>query len=66
VAGPGEKPILDTKLPFDTPSSTTPMLLSPLWKGAERFVASVMSSILAVSRFRVRGAVDPHISGAKE
>ena len=67
VAGPGEKPILDTKLPFDTTFKHDPNAPQPTVerRGDVRGVGDVIDS--GRQQFsEVRGAVDPHISGARE
>ena len=67
AAGPSEKPILDTKLPFDTTLKHDPDAPQPTVErgGDARGVGDVIDSgRQQVSE--VRGAVDPHISGVKE
>ena len=67
IAGPGEKPILDTKLPFDATFKHDPDAPQPTVgrHGDVRGVGDVIDSgRQQVSE--VRGAVDPHISDAKE
>lgn len=67
VAGPGEKPILDTKLPFDTSLKHDPNAPQPtVERGGEvRAVGDVFDS--GRQQFSdVRGNVDPIISEAKE
>jgi len=66
-AGPGEKPILDAKLPFDTAFKHDPDAPQPTVerRGAVRGVGDVVDSGRQ-QLSEVRGAVDPHISGAKD
>ena len=65
--GPGEKPILDANLPFDTTLKHDPDAPQPTVerRGEVRGVGDVIDS--GRQQFsEVRGVVDPHISGAKE
>lgn len=67
VAGPGEKPVFDTKLPFDATFKHDPDAPQPtVERGGEvRGVGDVVDS--GRQQYSdVRGAVDPHISDAKE
>jgi hypothetical protein len=67
VAGPGEKPVFDTKLPFDTSFKHDPDAPQPTVerRGEVRGVGDVIDS--GRQQFSdVRGAVDPNISHAKE
>lgn len=67
AAGPGEKPILDTQLPFDASFKHDPDAPQPTVErhGDVRGVGDVMDS--GRQQFsEVRGAVDPRISGVKE
>ena len=67
VAGPGEKPIIDTKLPLGTTVKHDPDAPQPTVErhGDVRGVGDVIDS--GHQQYsEVRGAVDPHISGAKE
>lgn len=67
VAGPGEKPVLDAKLPFDTTLKHDPDAPQPTVerRGEVRGVGDVVNSGRQQAS-EVRGAVDPHISDAKE
>lgn len=67
VAGPGEKPVFDTRLPFDTTLKHDPDAPQPTVerRGEVRGVGDVIDS--GRQQFsEARGAVDPHISDAKE
>jgi len=67
AAGPGEKPIVEAKLPFDTAFKHDPDAPQPTVerRGEVRGAGDVIDS--GRQQFsEVRGAVDPHISGAKE
>jgi len=67
VAGPGEKPILDTKLPFDATFKHDPDAPQPTVerRGEVRGVGDVIDS--GRQQFTdVRGAVDPNISHVKD
>lgn len=66
-AGPGEKPVLEANLPFDTTVKHDPDVPQPTVerRGDVRGVGDVIDS--GRQQFSdVRGAVDPHISDAKE
>jgi len=65
--GPGEKPVLETKLPFDTALKHDPDAPQPTVerRGEVRGVGDVVDS--GRQQFsEVRDAADPHIAGAKE
>ena len=67
VAGPGDKPILDATLPFDTTLKHDPNAPQPTVerRGDVRGVGDIIDS--GRQQFsEVRGAVDPHISDAQE
>ena len=67
ATGPGEKPILDAKLPFDANFKHDPDAPQPTvgMRGEVRGVGDVIDSGRQ-QLSEARGAVDPHISGAKE
>ena len=67
VAGPGEKPVLDAKLPFDTTFKHDPDAPQPTVErdGEVRGVGDVVDSGRQQAS-EVRSAVEPHVSDAKE
>jgi hypothetical protein len=67
ATGPGEKPVLETRLPFDTTFKHDPDAPQPTVErhGEVRGVGDVVDSGRQQTS-EIRGAVDPHISGAKE
>ena len=67
ATGPGEKPVFDAKMPFDTTFKHDPDAPQPTLErhGNVRGVGDIADSSRQQAS-QVRGAVDPHISGAKE
>lgn len=67
VVGPGEKPVLDAKLPFDTSLKHDPDAPQPTVErhGEVRGVGDVVDSGRQ-QFYGAKGAVDPHISDAKD
>lgn len=67
AAGPGEKPVLETKLPFDTSLKHDPDAPQPTVerRGDVRGVGDVIDSGRQQAS-DLRGAVDPHVSQTRE
>ena len=67
ATGPGEKPVFDAKLPFDTTFKHDPDAPQPTVerRGDVRGVGDIVDSGRQQTS-EVRGTVDPHISDAKE